>query len=236
MIRAVMGYSLSSDIEASKILYNIAVEMKISRRLVDINDFCTLAKNSDVCIAGGSICLEKYVHELYNCSIIAAADGAVSLLLRNGIVPEIVFSDLDGSWHDILLASYSGSIIVVHGHGDNVHSLLSLVPRLERILATVQTQPLQPYTHVLGGFTDGDRAVFGMIYCGAKKITLYGMNFSEKVGWWSKPWLRRSVPPWPEKRRKLELARHLLEIAKKLAFLLGIEIINGCRGGVNGHD
>ena len=127
--------------------------------------------------------LEKGVRE----DIIISADGATTELLRRGIVPDIVVTDLDGIIDDILEANNLGSIIVVHSHGDNIGKLGDVVPRFHgKVLGTTQTDPTSfDDLFNFGGFTDGDRAAFLAHHYGAERIILLGFNFNdvaEKIG------------------------------------------------------
>lgn len=119
--------------------------------------------------------------------VIISADGATTELLRRGIVPDIVVTDLDGVIEDILAANEEGSIIVVHGHGDNISKLKEVVPRFHgMVLGTTQVNPSDyEGLYNFGGFTDGDRSAFLAYHYGADKIVLLGFNFNEvgeKIG------------------------------------------------------
>jgi len=103
---------------------------------------------------------------------------------------------------------------VVHAHGDNIDKLKEYVPRLEKVLGTCQTEPLD-IVYNFGGFTDGDRAAFLAEELGAKEITLVGFDFGDVVGKWSKPHLKEHAPTWESKRKKFEFAQRLLEWLKK---------------------
>jgi uncharacterized Rossmann fold enzyme len=133
-------------------------------------------------------------------SVFLAADGATAVLLRHGIVPDMVVTDLDGPFSAILKANQMGSIVVVHAHGDNLDALDRYVPQLERIIGTVQCRPM-PGLYNFGGFTDGDRCVFLAKELGAASITLVGFDFEDE-----------SVTP--RKKRKLEWAKRLIELAQ----------------------
>ncbi len=128
-----------------------------------------------------------------------AADGAAEVLLRRGMVPDILVSDLDGPFPAILQASCEGAIIVVHAHGDNLDALSEYVPQLENIVGTCQCRPPEGLYN-FGGFTDGDRCVFLARELGASSIRLVGFDFEDQ-----------SVTP--RKRKKLAWAKRLIEIA-----------------------
>ena len=128
-----------------------------------------------------------------------AADGAAAVLLRKGIVPDVVVSDLDGPFPAIQEACQKKVIIVVHAHGDNLDALARYVPQLENIIGTCQCRPSDGLYN-FGGFTDGDRSVFLAAELGASSIKLVGFDFEDQ-----------SVTP--RKRKKLAWAKRLIEIA-----------------------
>jgi len=128
-----------------------------------------------------------------------AADGAAAALLRRGIVPDIVVTDLDGPAEALALADSLGSIMVVHAHGDNIDALARMVPLLDRVIGTCQCRPPQGLYN-FGGFTDGDRCVFFALELGAAAVDLAGFDFEDE-----------SVTP--RKRKKLCWARKLIDIA-----------------------
>jgi hypothetical protein len=130
---------------------------------------------------------------------IIAADGATSVLLAQGVIPHIVVSDLDGSISDLKRANAMCAIMVVHAHGDNIDAIEAHVPSLSAVLGTTQTQP-EPLLLDVGGFTDGDRAIFLAKEYGARAISAIGFDFSDT-----------SVTP--RKMQKLQWAKRLLEHA-----------------------
>ncbi len=92
---------------------------------------------------------------------------------------DMIVSDLDGPIDRII--DNTGSIKVIHAHGDNIYKLRDTVPRLKgMVLGTTQSIPLKNVMNI-GGFTDGDRSVIMGTLMGAKKIFIHGFNFSEPV-------------------------------------------------------
>ncbi len=139
-----------------------------------------------------------------------AADGATTALLKKGIKPDLIVTDLDGKLEDIFYASSKGSIIAVHAHGDNIH-LLDNVRLLEGpVIGTTQVKPLGCIRNFFG-FTDGDRAVFISEAMGSHTILLAGFDLGNKVGRFSKPDYRNDVSASPFKKKKLKYAKLLLE-------------------------
>ncbi|MCD1296245.1 hypothetical protein CUJ83_14680 [Methanocella sp. CWC-04] len=129
---------------------------------------------------------------------VIAADGSTSILLRNGIVPDIIVSDLDGSHDDLLKANSEGSIILAHAHADNIDSVKKMVPKLKNVIGTTQAGPMENVFN-FGGFSDGDRCVFLAKEFGAKSITIIGFNLDD-------------TNVTPKKLKKLKWARKLLGV------------------------
>lgn len=136
--------------------------------------------------------------------LIVASNGSVRVLLEHGLNPHLVVTDLDGDFDFIARASLSGSIIVVHAHGDNVDKL-HLVESLEGpIIGSTQVEP-RPHVHNFGGFTDGDRAVYILFHAGYRRVILAGFDFEKPYSCPGKEVRNPDV-----KRRKLEIARWLI--------------------------
>ena len=153
-----------------------------------------------VVVCGNAQCLGNELEGLpERDAIFMAADGATVVLLGRAVVPDIVVTDMDGPFPAILRANQMGSIVVVHAHGDNLDALNRYVPQLQRIIGTVQCRP-PPGLYNFGGFTDGDRCVFLAQELCATSIKLVGFDFDDE-----------SVTP--RKKRKLEWAKRLIELA-----------------------
>jgi len=202
-IVAEMGYSVEDDRAAALELRGLLLRHgHLSPGDIEIDE--------RVYVFGAGPSLEDALEEgEFDDGTLIAADGATSALLRRGLVPDIVVTDLDGRIEDILTAREEGAKVVVHAHGDNVERLRRWVPELVPVLGTCQVEPLD-VVHNFGGFTDGDRAAFLAEALGAREVTLIGFDFNGRVGRWSKPWLSENVPAWEEKERKLRFAEELL--------------------------
>jgi 2-amino-4-hydroxy-6-hydroxymethyldihydropteridine diphosphokinase len=189
------GFSSGRDVEAAKLLADL---------LRDREPLFCAAKEKvaghSAAVFGNAQSLEKELEDLREKdAVFIAADGATAVLLGRGIVPDIVVTDLDGPFPAILEANREGSIVVVHAHGDNLDALNRYVPKLDRVIGTVQCRPL-PGLYNFGGFTDGDRCVFLARELGAASIKLVGFDFDDE-----------SVTP--RKKRKLAWAKRLIELA-----------------------
>lgn len=177
-----------------------------------------------VCGAGPS--LEQHVQSLKTENtfvdfVTIAADGAVSVLLDHDIKCDIVATDLDGDIEHLMETKRNGAILVVHGHGDNMEIVESVVPELGDVLGSTQVEP----THrafLWGGFTDGDRACHIASEYRPEKIVFAGMDFGNLVGKWSKPGRDNHFVADKRKSIKLDIAKELI---LKLLERTGIEHI-----------
>ncbi|MEM2904576.1 MAG: 6-hydroxymethylpterin diphosphokinase MptE-like protein [Candidatus Bathyarchaeia archaeon] len=169
-------------------------------------------KGRPVLVFGAGPSLERNLREvdlprLSSDWVVVAADGATTALTRFGKrMPDIIVTDLDGWMPDILAAHSQGAAVVVHGHGDNIRQLRRYVPLLGSALGTTQVEP-QPRVYNLGGFTDGDRAVFLAYAMRAETIALAGMDLGTVIGRYSK----RRVRSVEAKLTKLRICKELLE-------------------------
>jgi len=109
--------------------------------------------------------------------VVVAADAATVACLDAGIVPTLITSDLDGPMPTEIGANRRGSLVVVHAHGDNLPALEEWVPQFPGDLAGSWAGPPRPALFNVGGFTDGDRAVFLAEHSGARRILLWAFDF-----------------------------------------------------------
>jgi len=137
-------------------------------------------------------------------SIKIAADSSLKPLIDNGIIPDIIVTDLDGNEDTIKKISKTKSIFVIHAHGDNIEKL-QMVKKMKNCIGTTQTNPFNKIQN-FGGFTDGDRGVFLANHFDAKKIILFGMDFGNQIGKFSNT--KRSDREI--KLKKLEIGKDLL--------------------------
>ena len=111
--------------------------------------------------------------------VIIAADAASGVLIRHGITPDVIVTDLDGIEDEAVTLNRKGTILVVHAHGDNIPRIQTWVPRMKGPL--VLTTQGKPFGHVynFGGFTDGDRAVYLAHEMQASDVTLIGFDLDD---------------------------------------------------------
>ena len=189
------GFSLSGDEDAAKLLAEL-----LSGSENRLSAAYALVRGRSVVVFGNAPTLDRELDVAQEKdAAFVAADGATATLLRRGIIPDIIVTDLDGSFPDILKANREGSIVVVHAHGDNLDALQRYVPQLEGVIGTAQCRPPEGLYN-FGGFTDGDRCVFLAKELGAASIKLVGFDYEDD-----------SVTP--RKRQKLAWAKRLIELA-----------------------
>ena len=177
-----LGYSREEDEKAAKILDELMKDRALT--FAELR----LRVGGDIAIvAGAGESLEDDVDRFLGSSLLGrtaifAADGASKPFLDRGLAPHVVVTDLDGGDEVLLKASEMGSIMVVHAHGDNIDALRRLVPRFHSpILGTTQSKPFKRIYNV-GGFTDGDRAVYLASALNFRTIILIGMNLISRPG------------------------------------------------------
>ena len=171
-------YSGKKDKESAIILNSILKKSNVNEEISN------LIKDKSVLVIGSGPSLSTAIPELIKNkkSIKIAADSSVKPLLENGIVPEIIITDLDGDEKSLKKVSKK-SIFVVHAHGDNIDKL-EFAKKIKKCVGTTQSNPFDKIQN-FGGFTDGDRGVFLASHFGAKKIILFGMDFGKRIGEYS---------------------------------------------------
>ncbi len=169
------GYLKSADTKAAKILNEII------RKPIPENKFRRLILDKTVFVIGAGPSLNRTIQTARKIKATKiVADSAVKAALKAGIIPDIVVTDLDGNADALQKAANSGSLMLVHAHGDNIDTL----PMAEKFAYAAATTQGKPVGHVrnYGGFTDGDRCVFLAESLGARKIILFGMDLGDRIG------------------------------------------------------
>jgi len=170
------GYDEEKDKESAVLLNSILKKSYINRKIMN------LVKDKTVLVIGSGPSLSTAITKLKNYKklTIIAADSSIKPLVENGIIPDIIVTDLDGDENTLEKIAKTKSIFVVHAHGDNIEKL-EFVKKIKNCIGTTQSTPFDKI-HNFGGFTDGDRGVFLANYYDAKKIILFGMDFGDQIG------------------------------------------------------
>lgn len=142
----------------------------------DIDLLTTTIQGKAVTVCGNAPCLKDQLREPEPGEVIIAADAAAAVLLKAGIRPAVIVTDLDGIDEYALEMNKAGTIMVVHAHGDNIPRLQTWIPRfIGPLVITTQGEPFDTI-HNFGGFSDGDRAVFMAEANGAASVRLIGFD------------------------------------------------------------
>ncbi|MBO61762.1 MAG: MAF flag10 domain containing protein [Verrucomicrobiales bacterium] len=171
-----LSYSEKKDKESAVILDSILKKNSNNQKITK------LIQGKTVFVIGSGPSLSFAIPKLkkFKKSIKIAADSSLKPLLENGIIPDIIVTDLDGDEDAIKKLSKKKSIFVIHAHGDNIKKL-QMVKEIKNCIGTTQTTPFNKIQN-FGGFTDGDRGVFLASHFEAKKIILFGMDFGKQIG------------------------------------------------------
>jgi len=225
-IRGLLKFSRRDDCFAARVAESLAYRAHLEGSLLSLDQVCASIESRDTCIAGGSSSLVLFLDELTSCDAVISVDGATTILSKHGILPRIIVSDLDGAWSWLINAATQGSILAVHVHGDNYPYAVQFLTSnsFSKIIVSHQCPGHGRYSVFIPGFTDGERALGLALLCSPRSIILYGMRTWEKVGHWSKPWLRVDTKPWPLKVRKLRIAEFIIELFMAYGLEQGIRI------------
>jgi len=190
-----MGYDRESDENSARVLKTLMVN-------ADLVTEDELSIGDTVSVFGAADCLERDIGKKVPEGTLISAGSATSAVMRAGIIPDIVVTDLDGDIGSQIEANRKGAVAVLHAHGDNIELIMRYSKEFTgKVLLTTQSKPDFVICN-FGGFTDGDRAVCLARHMGARRILLYGFDFdnpSRKDG--SDPQI---------KKRKLSWARRII--------------------------
>jgi len=184
-IAAELGLSKEKDAEATRILHDILAPHsdRIQRLAALVR---SLIRQRVVAIFGCGPSLDESVDAakahltLFEPTTIAA-DGATSALLEAGLVPDIITTDLDGCMPDIVSAANRGSVVLLHGHADNIAAVQRYARAMRNVIPITQVEPTLLVRN-FGGFTDGDKSIHLAGLMGAARVVLFGMDFGSEVG------------------------------------------------------
>lgn len=187
-----------ADIGAAKVLATLFVD----RRTLDYHTITGIF-GRHVSICGPARTLEDDISGLSRSDTIISAGSATSRLMKSGVVPHVIVTDLDGEVGYEVEASSKGSLVFVHAHGDNIDKIRKFVPQMKGpIIPTVQCRPFGPLYN-FGGFTDGDRAYLIAKHFGADSIEFRGWDLSNAFP-------KEGTDP-EIKRRKLSWAHRIID-------------------------
>ena len=213
-----LNLNISADLLSAK---RLEARLKTNEQRNNIKiqrDLTTLLKFPCL-IAGGGPSLKQDLtscmdFNLLKSTTIIAVDGAVKLFYEQGIIPDILVSDLDGDWLSIQWAILNNCKVLIHAHGDNQKLIDDFfkqnegIENRDNLWGTTQSF-FESELLNFGGFTDGDRAIFLAFHFQSPLICLIGFDFGEEIGTYSlsHPTIAKNIP---RKMIKFEIALDLL--------------------------
>lgn len=204
-----LNLSFQLDQLATNILSEILTTLP---NTIDLQQLKSAINGNCVIVLGPALNIDhdfekaKELNLLDKCSLISV-DGTSSFLYEKNFVPDVIVTDLDGNPNHIAYLNKKNSIVVVHGHGDNINDIFLWVPKFEGpVIGSTQVEP-RPFVYNFGGFTDGDRALFIAYALSVREIIVGGMDFKGVIGKYS------------------ILYRKKDEIVKKMKMSIALELI-----------
>ena len=174
------GFSMEKDEFAARLLDSIIEDSDEESAYSNLH---LLLHREEVFVCGNGPSLrdkiDVYAEDLKKC-ILVAADGATTTLMRAGLIPDVIVSDLDGFVPHQLDANRKGSVMVIHAHGDNIGAINKWCRKFKKVLGTTQADPKRfKNLFNFGGFTDGDRAAFLAEHFGASRLYLLAFDLDK---------------------------------------------------------
>ncbi len=168
-----MHYSRSDDESSARLLK----ALMINADLLSLEELEEIIGNK-VSIFGAADCLIDDIAKKSPEGTLISAGSATEFVIKAGIVPDIVVTDLDGDIESQLEASRKGAVVVIHAHGDNADLIKKYAVDFKgKVALTTQSVP-DNILYNFGGFTDGDRAFCMAKHFGAS-VSLYGFDFNK---------------------------------------------------------
>lgn len=224
-ITETLGFAEEKDREARNLIRSVILSKEPYDLGTQISMLRHLTRGSNqIWVFGGGpgaeVFLKNYREQVpkqwLNETLIIAIDGATRLLMKFDIVPDVIFSDLDGIRpKDLQKKAVQDAFLVVHAHGDNMDKIKLFTPILKQwahLIATTQTESALPVINH-GGFTDGDRALFLIdnFVLNKQPVFLFGYDFGSVVGSHSKPEYAEDKKANSMKATKMRFGRQLTE-------------------------
>ncbi|MHA1990066.1 MAG: 6-hydroxymethylpterin diphosphokinase MptE-like protein [Candidatus Hodarchaeales archaeon] len=217
-----MDIEEKNDLKAALFYLNLVKKIDSVEEIINksITETKRRLKNKNVLIFGAGPNLLNHLELLKeilpsNNSSIISADGATRALLEYDLIPNIVVTDYDGHMDSIINAGNHDSIVYLHAHGDNIVSVKKWFLKASQLpywIPTIQTEPHFPFLFNFGGFTDGDRALsLALEFAKPCKVVLFGFEFGEIIGKYSKPHFTTDIKANKFKKMKLDFAEKFIK-------------------------
>ena len=171
-----MGYDRMDDENSVRVLKAVTLNSDLHS-----GDDYSDRIGDTVTVVGNAPCLEDDMDSIGIKGTVLCAGSAVCRMMSRGILPDLVFTDLDGDIESQLEASSKGAVTFIHAHGDN-SEMITMYAGLFEGPVVLTTQSTPEYTVFnYGGFTDGDRAYCYAKHFGAREINLIGFDYDHPM-------------------------------------------------------
>lgn len=166
------GFDISEDENSVRMLKALTLNSNLI-----MDDVLANVIGNKVTVFGDADSLENDISNMVPEGTLISAGSATERVMKAGIAPDIIVTDLDGNVNYQIEAGNSGAITIILAHGDNINNLAEYVKEFKGpLILTAQGRPSGTAVNY-GGFTDGDRAVCTARHFGAKEILLEGFDF-----------------------------------------------------------
>jgi uncharacterized Rossmann fold enzyme len=225
-IIAEMGYASEKDVESrdklvkflnQKLRYSLEDQLDYMSGIINLHNIILIfGGGPDTSLFGEYLIKNSLISEIMGLKpLIVAIDGSAELLDKIGLIPQIIFTDLDGiTLPTSMKDEFVKTSFIIHAHGDNMDKLdkfREFILNHNYIIGTTQVDTHLPVINH-GGFTDGDRALFLLrnFLTESHQLYLIGFDFNHTVGKYSKPDLRKNYAAGTVKSKKLEIGARLI--------------------------
>ncbi|MFX0108910.1 MAG: 6-hydroxymethylpterin diphosphokinase MptE-like protein [Candidatus Hodarchaeota archaeon] len=186
------GYNRKEDELSARIL-----DRKLAGSRIELSIIIETLKGKVVTVTGNATSLVNEMRSIEG--ILITADEATSVMMRAGMIPKILVTDLDGDIEDQIRANERGTVAVIHAHGDNIPKVEKYASEFKgKVVGTTQSRPFGKIFN-FGGFTDGDRAVLLAHHFNASSIRLLGFDFENPSPKDENPDVKRRKLTWAHK-------------------------------------
>ncbi|RMG37134.1 MAG: DUF115 domain-containing protein [Methanobacteriota archaeon] len=143
-------------------------------------------------------------------TVLISADGATRLLLKKGLVPDIMFTDLDCGLDLVETAINEEIWVFILLHPDNVALFDEFLEMSMdgKVVFCTQDTPIHGFVNTFG-FTDGDRATSFSVLSGLKTLTV-GFDLDGLPGFYSVQSKKVNLDYVVMKHKKLTVAKEVL--------------------------
>lgn len=168
-ILADFNFSPEKDDESARLMHRLGKD-----KLLDSEVLKDIVAGKRVTVVGGAVKSEAESDVL-----ITAGKAIMKWTDLSDRIPDIHVTDMEEPDDILVSLEESGTVLVLHAHGDNMERVGSVIPKIRKFVGTTQSMPFDKIYN-FGGFTDGDRAAIIAKRFNAKEVILHGFEFNAR--------------------------------------------------------